>query len=69
MQEIFEYLYALSFPLGEYLDFHMIKIDKSWYYNLFLINEEDKNKFINKTKASELDIYYQAKILTKNWWI
>ncbi len=68
LQDTFEWLYALSFPLGEYLDAHLQKLDDNWFQNIFLSEEKNTDNYIGKSKASDLDIYYQAKLLTKNWY-
>lgn len=68
LQDTFEWLYALSFPFGEYLDSHLCKLDKNWFTSIFLADEKNPDNYIGKSRASDLDIYYQAKLLTNNWY-
>ena len=39
LQDTFEQLYALSFPMGQYLDSHLPKLEKDWFKKLFLEEE------------------------------
>ena len=67
LQDTYELLYALSFPMGKYLDSHMLKLNSNWFKEMFLANEKTQAQFHGKTCASDLDIYFQAKIF-KNYW-
>lgn len=66
LQDTYELLYALSFPMGKYLDTHMPKLNPNWFDN-FLAGEKKQKQFEGKNCASDLDIYFQAKIF-KNYW-
>lgn len=68
LQDTYELLYALSFPMGQYLDSHMKKINENWFQEMFIAHEETKKQFDKKKCASDLDIYFQAKIF-KNYWL
>lgn len=68
LQDTFEQLYALSFPMGQYLDSHLPKLEKDWFKKLFLEEESNPENYRSKSCASDLDIYYQAKLLNKFWY-
>ena len=68
LQDTFEQLYALSFPMGQYLDSHLPKLEKDWFNKLFLDEESKAENYRSKNCASDLDIYYQAKLLNKFWY-
>lgn len=67
LQDTYELLYALSFPMGRYLDSHMPKLNSNWFQEKFLASEKSTKQFEGKTCASDLDIYFQAKLF-KNYW-
>lgn len=66
LQDIFEQLYALSFPMGQYLDSHLPKLEKDRFNKIFLDEESNPDNYRYKSCASDLDIYYQAKLLKKS---
>lgn len=67
LQDTYELLYALSFPMGKYLDSHMPKLHPNWFQELFIANKEYKREFEGKTCASDLDIYFQTQLLNRYW--
>ena len=67
LQDSYELLYALSFPMGKYLDSHMTKLNPNWFQEMFLAKENTQSQFKGKSCASDLDIYFQAKLF-KNYW-
>lgn len=67
LQDTYELLYALSFPMGKYLDSHMQELNSNWFEDLFLAQEKTTKQFEGKTCASDLDIYFQTKLFNRYW--
>ena len=61
LQDTFEQLYALSFPMGQYLDSHLPKLEKDWFNKLFLYEESNPDNYRYKVTVKPTLLYNRRK--------